>query len=82
MTIVRLFAQARECASTGSVEVQADTVGEAVSVVAEHCDDPDRFRQVVASSKLWLNGIESAAAAPVGPSDEVAVIPPVSGGSG
>ena len=38
------------------------------------------FGQVLAISGLWLNGGPAAADAPVSEVDEVAVVPPVSGG--
>jgi molybdopterin converting factor small subunit len=38
--------------------------------------------EVVGISKVWVNGEPSEPEAPVGPSDEVAVLPPVSGGCG
>jgi molybdopterin converting factor small subunit len=39
------------------------------------------FEQVLASCKVWVNGDEAGRATPVGDGDEVAVLPPVSGGS-
>jgi molybdopterin synthase sulfur carrier subunit len=40
------------------------------------------FAEVLAGSRVWVNGEEPPAgdATPVGPGDEVAVLPPVSGG--
>lgn len=40
------------------------------------------FGEVLAGSRVWINGEEPMAgvATPVGPGDEVAVLPPVSGG--
>jgi molybdopterin converting factor small subunit len=38
------------------------------------------FADVVATSKVWVNGEEVPLSHPVGDNDEVAVLPPVSGG--
>ena len=40
----------------------------------------DGFGAVLDGSKVWLNGEPTDAKAAVGPKDEVAVLPPVSGG--
>jgi molybdopterin converting factor small subunit len=39
------------------------------------------FESVLASSKVWVNGEEVPPGHPVGDNDEVAVLPPVSGGA-
>jgi molybdopterin synthase sulfur carrier subunit len=39
------------------------------------------FEDVLAGSRVWLNGEPTSDDAPVGGQDEVAVIPPVSGGA-
>jgi molybdopterin converting factor small subunit len=38
---------------------------------------------VLSASKVWVNGVEPSAGrdTPLGPGDEVAVLPPVSGGA-
>ena len=41
----------------------------------------DRFAEVLAGSRVWLNGEPADPSAPVGDADEVAVLPPVSGGA-
>lgn len=38
------------------------------------------FTEVLATCRVWVNGETADPATPVGPSDEVAVLPPVSGG--
>ena len=40
----------------------------------------DGFSQVLATSNIWLNGEPVEPDAPVSDVDEIAVIPPVSGG--
>jgi molybdopterin synthase sulfur carrier subunit len=73
-----LFAQARECAGTNEVAVSGATVGEVLdAAVASY---GARFAAVVGCSAIWLNGEQTGRDAPVGDGDEVAVLPPVSGG--
>jgi molybdopterin synthase sulfur carrier subunit len=40
----------------------------------------DRFAEVLATAKVWKNGEPASGGEPVGPDDEVAILPPVSGG--
>ena len=80
MAVVRLFAQARQQAGTGTVELPGSTVGEVIEAVVARFGAT--FGAVVATSAIWLNGEATDAAAPVGSGDEIAVLPPVSGGSG
>lgn len=39
-----------------------------------------QFAAVVAASQVWVNGNPAEGSTPVGANDEVAVLPPVSGG--
>ena len=79
MATLRLFAAAREAAGTGREAIDGATVGEVL--------DEDRrrygegFAAVLDRSRVWRNGEPAAAVEPVGPDDEVAVLPPVSGGA-
>lgn len=75
---MRLFASAREAAGTGSDVFDGDTVGE-VLAAAEARYGP-RFSEVLGTCRVWLNGDDVGVEAPVAPTDEVAVLPPVSGG--
>lgn len=82
MPTIRLFAQARERAGAATVRVEGQTVGEAVAALVEQLDPG--FGDVLAHSRLWLNAqpIEGDwADIPVANADEIAVVPPVSGGS-
>ncbi len=78
----RLFAAAREAAGTTSVAIDAATVGEALTVARERFG-PD-FAAVLAASRVWIDGEEPPAgdATPLTDGAELAVLPPVSGGSG
>ncbi|MDH3683295.1 MAG: MoaD/ThiS family protein [Acidimicrobiia bacterium] len=78
MATLRLFAQARESAGTKSADLPGETVGE---VLDEACHRfGQTFTAVLAGSKVWLNGSPAERSSPVAAGDEVAVLPPVSGG--
>jgi MoaD family protein len=79
MTIrVRLFASLRELAGTSESEAAGRTVGElADSLSAQH---GERFAKIVAASSFVVNGERVARTAVVADGDEVAILPPVSGG--
>lgn len=79
MARLRLFAAAREAAGTGSDEFDAATVQAVLAAAVARYGDG--FGAVLENCKIWLNGDETDLAAVVGPHDEVAVLPPVSGGS-
>lgn len=78
MAVLRLFAQARESAGAGSVEVPGDTVGAVLDSAVERFGQP--FDQILSGSKVWLNGNPADRQSSVTADDEVAVLPPVSGG--
>ena len=78
MAILRLFAQAREAAGTGTGTFEGATVDEVMSAaIAEY---GDTFAAVVKLSKVWVNGEEVPLSSAISDKDEVAVLPPVSGG--
>ena len=57
------------------------TEGPSLAAVAELGDRfGPGFAEVAAASRLWCNGEPVDAATPIGPDDELAVLPPVSGG--
>ena len=76
---MRLFASAREAAGTGA-DVFDETTVAAVLVAAEKRYGPS-FSNVLGSCRIWVNGDAAVADMSIGPQDEVAVLPPVSGGS-
>lgn len=78
MATLRLFAQAREAAGTRSVEIDGATVAEVLA--SARAQFGTVFGAIVDGSKVWLNGAPADALDPVVASDEVAVLPPVSGG--
>lgn len=75
---VRMFALAREVAGTGSVVIDGTTVAEVLDQAVVQFGQ--KFAEVLSSSKVWLNGEEVTLEHPVSNNDEVAVLPPVSGG--
>ena len=78
MVRVRLFAALRELAGTSWTEAEGRTVGEVVDAVAGA--QGERFGQIAAVSSFVVNGERAARGAPVADDDEVAILPPVSGG--
>ena len=78
MARVRLFAALRELAGASEVEVAGTSVGAlADALSAEH---GDRFAQILAVSSFVVNGDRAERGTPVAEGDEVAFLPPVSGG--
>jgi len=78
MAIVRLFASARDAAGTGRDELPGDTVG-AVLGEARHRYG-ERFDAVLPTCRIWVNGEPADELDAIGSADELAVLPPVSGG--
>lgn len=79
MTVhVRLFAALRELAGAGSVEASGRTVGEIADGLA--AAQGERFARIVEVSTYVLNGERADRGTIVAEGDEVAILPPVSGG--
>ncbi|MGH9103619.1 MAG: MoaD/ThiS family protein [Acidimicrobiales bacterium] len=76
--MLRLFAAAREAAGTGHDIVPGGTVADALRAATERYGSG--FAAVLGGSRVWLNGEPVAHGAPVTDTDELAVLPPVSGG--
>jgi molybdopterin converting factor small subunit len=79
MVVLRLFASAREAAGTGRDVVVGATVAAVLAGAVERYGD--EFGRVLATSRVWLNGEAVDGSARVTDDDEVAVLPPVSGGA-
>ena len=79
MAVVRLFAAARLAAGTGSDQLPGATVDEVLSAAVERYGRG--FAEVLQGCQVWLNGEPRAGDASVVDEDEIAVLPPVSGGS-
>lgn len=78
MARLRLFASIREAAGTSSAEVDGSTVGEVVDAAVTRFGPS--FADHLAVCKVWVNGEPATDDHPVGETDEVALLPPVSGG--
>lgn len=76
--VLLLFASAREAAGTASLDVCAATVSEVLDQARARFGDG--FSAVLAGSRVWLNGEPVTGSEPLADGDEVAVLPPVSGG--
>ena len=79
MVRVRLFAALREAADSSEVEASGTTVGEVVDSLSARFGE--RFATVAAVSSFVVNGERAARSTPIAEGDEVALLPPVSGGS-
>lgn len=79
MVVLRLFAGAREAAGTGRDELPGGTVDEVIAAASTRYGRP--FTDVLEHCQIWLNGEPSQGTDPVTDGDEVAVLPPVSGGA-
>ena len=75
---LRLFATARLAAGTGHDVVEGATVGDVLDVARQRYGPG--FAEVLAGCRVWRNGEPAEAAGVLKDHDEVAVLPPVSGG--
>jgi molybdopterin synthase sulfur carrier subunit len=75
---VRLFAALREIAGTGETEAAGRTVGELVDALS--ATHGDRFAAIAGASSFVVNGERASRDVAVAEGDEVAILPPVSGG--
>jgi len=75
---LRLFGPAREAAGLSQADVPGADVGQVLA--AARARYGPAFAAVVTASRIWVNGELASGDSPVGADDEVAVIPPVSGG--
>ena len=78
MAVVRLFASAREAAGTSRAVLPGDTVDAVLAAARETFGES--FVAVLPTCRIWLNGDAAEGDAAVSDGDEVAVLPPVSGG--
>jgi molybdopterin converting factor small subunit len=79
MAVVRLFAAARDAAGTGRDELPGATVGDVLAAASQRYGA--RFTDVLGTCKIWVNGEPASLQDMVGAADELAVLPPVSGGA-
>ena len=79
MARLRLFANLREAAGTGDTTVPGSTVAEVLKNASARFGDD--FARGVSIARVWVNGDEADPHATLDDGDEVALIPPVSGGA-
>jgi len=78
MPVLRLFGPARLCAGTGRADVPGASVAEVLDEASRRFGPS--FDEVVRASRLWVNGETTDRSRALGDLDELAVLPPVSGG--
>lgn len=76
---VRLFAALREIAGDSHVEATGNTVGDVIDDLSARYGE--RFAQIAEVGSFVVNGERAARDTPIAEGDEVALLPPVSGGS-
>ena len=75
---VRLFAALRELAGASQVEVDAQDVTGVLAAMSDRFGPS--FDRIMAAGSVVVNGERTSGNRAVGPADEVALLPPVSGG--
>jgi molybdopterin converting factor small subunit len=78
MAILLLFGPARTAADASCVHISGRTVAEVLHVAEARYGRP--FVDIVAESRIWVNGEAAQRDTQVADADEVAILPPVSGG--
>lgn len=78
MARVLLLGPAREAAGVRHDALEGATVAEVLEAAVQRYGPA--FAEVLATSRVWVNGEAAGPDRPVGVHDEVAVLPPVSGG--
>ena len=76
---VRLFAALRDLAGASEVDAEGDTVAEVVADLSGRFGE--RFAGIARVGSVVVDGERADAQAPLDGSEEVALLPPVSGGA-
>lgn len=79
MARVRLFAALREAAAASEVEAAGSTVGEVVDELCRRYGQP--FARIARAGSVVVDGERASPERPLGPSEELALLPPFSGGA-
>jgi molybdopterin converting factor small subunit len=79
MARLRMFAGLRDIAGVGSTDIDGATVAEVLAEAGRRYGSA--FERGLGNARVWVNGEEAEPFQPVSAEDEVALIPPVSGGS-
>jgi molybdopterin synthase sulfur carrier subunit len=78
MAVLKLFAGAREAAGESSIVIAAETVGELLDAAVKIYGKD--LEKMIGISRIWLNGEQTDPSQALKDSDEVAILPPISGG--
>ncbi|MGH9045583.1 MAG: MoaD/ThiS family protein [Acidimicrobiales bacterium] len=78
MARVLFFGPAREAAGETSAQIEGDSVGEILAHMRARYGDG--LCALLPTCQLWLNGDPVGAGATAASHDELAILPPVSGG--
>jgi MoaD family protein len=78
MIRVRLFAALRELAGASEVEAEGATVGDVIAALSERYGE--RFAKVARAGSVVVDGERVRSDRALAGGDEVALLPPVSGG--
>ena len=80
MAKLLLFAQAREAAGTGYVEASISELEQLTAWCADRFGA--QFLDILAMCSIWINGDPATfgRTTPIAATDEIAILPPVSGG--
>lgn len=76
--ILRLFATVRVATGTGKVEIEGQTVNDVLENASLKFGD--EFTELIPICRIWVNGESADRDTQVAAGDEVALLPPVSGG--
>ena len=78
MACLRFFGPMRDVTGASSAEFSGNTVADVIAQAATRYGEP--FTRLVAVSQIWVNGESVTPETSLALGDEVAIIPPVSGG--
>lgn len=79
MPTLRLFAGLRESAGQARVEIEGSSVGEVLTAASLRFGDD--FQRGLEAANVWVNGEPAGPETGVADTDEIALLPPVSGGA-
>lgn len=79
MAIVRMFASARTTAGRSHDDLPGATVADVLDAASQRYGAA--FTEVLETCRIWVNGEPAAPSMNVDAGDEVAILPPVSGGT-
>ena len=78
MAVLRLFASIRVAAGTAKTLIPGNTLGDLLNTASDQFGET--FSTLLPTCKIWVNGKQADLSTSVVEEDEVAILPPVSGG--